>query len=510
MISLYDILEASNGQLFGEPAAHLFTNFCFDPRHADESQLFVALKTERGDTHQFMREAVERGVTGILCTHPPDFDTQELSVILVRDTEAALMNWTRYMLHKVGTQVICVAGTSGKSLAVEAVSRVLSSQDSVLKSVDNDLPGRLALPATLAALTADHQFVVLELNVSRPGMMNEIVQVVQPDVVVLPSLGTGITDGFANIDEIVAENRLLLDRLSPTSLAVLNADDESTRVLMGATRARALTFGVESFGADVIAYNVLTSVDKTGFDLRYGAERHVGRWIPWLGKHQIGIALAGLCVGLHYDVSLDDGLRALVDLPYLPGRMNPLNGLQNSLIVDDTHSATPQSMIAALDWLQTIKVQQSSDSPHRMIFVMGDMDQLGGQVGQAHRMIGQRAAEVADVFITEGTEAALAGRAALDAGMHARQVTMTYSIQDAVQALRDRYALNEHDTVLITGGKTARMELAVSAVLQDERDQSQLTRQDALSETAVLSQPAHLNWVTLDGDERARNENSRG
>lgn len=505
MISLYDILEASNGQLFGEPAAHLFTNFCFDPRHADESQLFVALKTERGDTHQFMREAVERGVTGILCTHPPDFDTQELSVILVRDTEAALMNWTRYMLHKVGTQVICVAGTSGKSLAVEAVSRVLSSQYSVLKNVDNDLPGRLALPATLASLTADHQFVVLELNVSRPGMMNEIVQVVQPDVVVLPSLGTGITDGFANIDEIVAENRLLLDRLSPTSLAVLNADDESTRVLMGATRARALTFGVESFGADVIAYNVLTSVDKTGFDLRYGAERHVGRWIPWLGKHQIGIALAGLCVGLHYDVSLDDGLRALVDLPYLPGRMNPLNGLQNSLIVDDTHSATPQSMIAALDWLQTIKVQQSSDSPHRMIFVMGDMDQLGGQVGQAHRMIGQRAAEVADVFITEGTEAALAGRAALDAGMHARQVTMTYSIQDAVQALRDRYALNEHDTILITGGKTARMELAVSAVLQDERDQGQLTRQDALSETAVLSQPAHLNWVTLDLDALATN-----
>ena len=178
MISLYDILESSNGQLFGEPAAHLFTSFCFDPRHADESQLFVALKTERGDTHQFMREAVEHGVTGILCTHPPDFDTEELSVILVRDTEVALMNWTRYMLHKVGTQVVCVAGTSGKSLAVEAISRVLSSQYSVLRSTDNDLPGRLALPATLASLTPEHQFVVLELNVTRPGMMSEIVQAV--------------------------------------------------------------------------------------------------------------------------------------------------------------------------------------------------------------------------------------------------------------------------------------------------------------------------------------------
>jgi alanine racemase len=505
LISLYDILESSNGQLFGEPAAHLFTSFCFDPRHAAESQLFVALKTERGDTHQFMREAVEHGVTGILCTHPPDFDTGEISVILVRDTEAALMAWTRYMLHKVGTQVICVAGTAGKSLAVEAISRVLSSQYSVLHSVDNDLPGRLALPATLASLTPEHQFVVLELNVTRPGMMSEVVQVVQPDVVVLPSLGSGIGDGFASIDEVVAENRLLLDRLSPTSLAVLNADDESTLTLIGATRARTLTFGVESFGADVIAYNVLSSVDKTGFDLRYGAERHVGRWIPWLGKHQIGVALAGLCVGLHYNVSLEEGLRTLIDLPYLPGRMNPLNGLQNSLIIDDTHSATPQSMLAALDWLLTIKAQQTPDVPQRVIFVMGDMDHLGGQVGQAHRMIGQRAAEVVDVLITEGTEAALAGRAALDSSMHPRQVTMTYSIQDAVQAIRDRYTLSEHDIVLVTGGKTARMELVVSALLRDEQDQKQLTRQDALSETAVLAQPSHLNWVSLDLDALATN-----
>src|SRR6185503_33188 len=194
---------------------------------------------------------------------------------------------------------------------------------------------------------------------------------------------------------------------------------------------------------------VLTSVDKTGFDLRYGAERHVGRWIPWLGQHQIGDALAGLCVGLHYDIALDDGLRTLIDLPYLPGRMNPLFGLQNSLVVDDTHSATPQSMLAALDWVLTIKAQQTTDVPQRVIFVMGDMDHLGGQVGQAHRTIGQRAAEVADVLISEGTEAALAGRAALDTGMHPRQVTMTYSIEDAVQAVRDPYTLSEHDIVLV-------------------------------------------------------------
>ncbi|MEZ4671697.1 MAG: hypothetical protein R3E39_27650 [Anaerolineae bacterium] len=181
MISLYDILEASNGQLFGEPAAHLFSDFCFDSRQAGESQLYVALKTERGDTHQYMRDAVERGVTGILCTHPPDFDTESLSVILVRDTEAALMNWTRYILHKLGTQVICVSGTSGKSLVVEAISKVLSTQYTVHHSHDQGL-GRLNLPLTLAKLTPEHQFVVLELDIPPSVWMAGNCKVVQPDV----------------------------------------------------------------------------------------------------------------------------------------------------------------------------------------------------------------------------------------------------------------------------------------------------------------------------------------
>jgi len=504
VISLYDILEASNGQLFGEAAAHLFTDFCFDSRQAGESQLYVALKTERGDTHQFMREAVERGVTGILCTHPPDFDTQGLSVVLVRDTDAALMNWTRYILHKLGTQVICVAGTTGKSLAVEAISRVLSKRYSVLRSHD-DSTGRLGLPRTLAHLNADHQFVVLELDIVRPGMMAEFVQVVQPDVAVIPSLGQAHMDNFATVDEIVAENRLLLDRLAPTGLAVLNSDDEASQFLVSATRAAVHTFGVESFGADVIAYNVVNSTDKTGFDVRYGSERHVGRWVPWLGQHHIAAALAALCVGLHYDIDLDEGLRALTEVAYLPGRMNPLLGLQNSALVDDTIGATPQSMLAALDWMQTVNAQLSDSEHYRLIFVMGDLDSVGGMSALAHRLIGQRAASVADVLITEGTEAALAGRAALDSGMSARQVCMAYSTQDVVSALKDRFLINHRDLIVITGGAAARMELVVGELLQNAQDKTALPRHDSFSEVAALVQPTDLNWVELDLDALASN-----
>lgn len=504
MISLYDILEASNGQLFGEPAAHIFTDFCFDVRQAGEAQLFVALKTDRGDTHQYIREAIEKGVLGVLCTHPPEFDTQGVSVIIVRDTEAALINWSRFILNKLGTQVICVSGASGKSLTVEAITRVLSTHFSVHHS-SSESSGSLSLPMALAHLNADHQFVVIELNVSHPGEMSEMLQALLPDVGVIPYVGDTYGDAFGSASEIVKENSLLLSKLASTGLAVLNFDDDQSSALAEATTAHKLTFGIERFGADLMAYNVVVSLSNTGFDLRFGGERHVGRWIPWLGKHQLYAALAGLCVGVHYDVPLDEALRALTELPYMAGRMNPLNGLNKSLVMDDTFTATPQSMLAALNWLQSVKEDPTAEKGQRLVFVMGDMDRLGEISQLYHRTVGQRAAEVADILITEGADASLAGRAALDKGKDSSLVCMTYSVQDTVSALKDRYLLAPNDIVLVCGGLSSRMELVVQALLADTKDQALTPRQSLQVDSAALVQPAWLSWIDIDRDALATN-----
>jgi Alr-MurF fusion protein len=495
VISLYDILEASNGQLFGEPGAHIFTNFCFDARQAAEAQLFVALKTERGDTHQYIQEAVDKGVLGILCTHPPEFDTQGLTIIIVKDTEAALMAWARYVLSRLGTQVVCVAGTAGKSLTVEAINHVLSTRYQVL-TTSAETAGWLNLVSTLAQLTPEHQFIVLELNIRRPGELAEIAQTLQPDVVVIPGIGRAFTDAFSDVDEIVAEHRLLLDYLTPTGLAVLNFDDEQVASLASVTRARVLTAGMERFGADLMAYNVVVSPSNTGFDLRYGSDRFVGRWIPWLGKHQLNAALTGLAVGVHYDAPLEDALRALTNAPYLPGRMTPFNGLNNCLLIDDTYTATPQSVVASLNWLQSIR--ESAENEQRLIFVMGDMDHLGISSQIGHRIVGQRAAEVADIIITEGKDAALAARTALDKGKEVSQVCVTYSIQDTISALKDRYQVSRSDTVLITGGASARMELVTQSLLRNVNDKTSLPRQNFAGEMDTLIEPTRLSWVETD------------
>ncbi len=496
MISLYDILEAANGQLFGEPAAQLFSDFCFDSRFADESQLYVALKQDRGAGSR-QREAVEKGASGILCTHPPEFDTTGLSIILVKDVNSALMKWSYYILKKFGPQVIGVTGTSGKSIAVAAISHVLQTRYPVQKSV-GDMGGRLNLPLTLAKLSPEHKIVVLELGASQPGEMSDIVLSVQPQIGVVTRIDAATY--YEASEQLAQENSLLIEYLPTDGLAVLNYDDDRSRALASRTQAPALTVGLEGFGADLTAYNIVLGATGTGFDVRHGANRYVGRWSPLLGKQQLYGLLMALAVGSYYDISPADALKALTDLAPLRGRMIPLDGIGGALLIDDSYGADPPSSLSALDWLRTV-----TDEDHRSVFVFGDMDNLGDYTQRGHRAVGQRAAECADLFITVGADAALAGRAALDQGMDADRVRMTYSIQDAIAQLTDQNALSGDDIVLIKGGASARAELLTRALLANPEDAGLLARAHLVSEADLLLRPIRPSWVEIDLDALASN-----
>jgi alanine racemase len=499
MISLYDLLEAANGQLFGEPAAQLFTAFCLDSHLAEDNHIYVTRKTDQGDTHQFIREAIERGARGVLCTDPPHLDTSGISVIIVKDTEAALMSWARYILKKLGTRVIAVTGSSGKSVTVEAINQVLSTRYRVHTSPQVQ-GGRLRLPLALASLKAEHNMVLLELGAAQPGDMAEMVQTLQPEVGVVTHVGYAYTNAFETLEQIAREEGLLVEYLPVSGLAVLNYDDDLVRKMSSRTRARVMTVGTADFGADFMAYNILVGPTKTGFDLRHSGDRFVGRWSPLLGKHQLYSVLSALAVGVHYDVMIDDGLKVLTEMRPLPGRMNPLLGMNGSLLIDDTYDATPQSTLFALDWLRAV-----GEEGARRIFIMGDMGDLGAFSQRGHRMIGQRAADMADLIVTEGGDASLVGRAALDQGMDRRLVVMTYSAQDATAVFTERFPLQSHDIVLIKGGKSAHMEVVTQSLLQDEHDRSVLVRQDGALKASA--QPLRTTWVEI--DKRALAHNTR-
>ncbi|GAB4518872.1 MAG: alanine racemase [Anaerolineae bacterium] len=501
MISLYDLLKASNGQLFGEPAAQLFDDFCLEVEHAAENRLFIALKSEMGDTHQYIEQAIARGVSGVLCQVPPTCNTEGVSVLLVRNTVNALLAWSQYILGKFGTKVIGVSGSAGKSVTVDAVSRVLAKHFPVYTGWQDE-PGSLGVPLAMAHLKPSHKFAVLKLGTNFPGEMAQVVQAVQPEVGVVTRIGGVFNDNFETLEQLVKEKSILVDMLSPNGLAVLNYDDDLVRSMASRTRAQVRTIGMSTgFGPDMIAYNVTVQPDGTRFDLRFGSERYVGQRVPLYGKYHLYAVMTALIIGAHYDIPLQESLQTLHELQALPGRMNPLLGLNGSLLVDDTYGANPESTMAALEWVESFKKSTGG----RVFFIFGDMENLGKKSQISHRQVGRRAAELVDFFITQGPEAAAAARAALDHGMDASRIHTTYAAHDTVNAILHEYDLGSNDIVLIKGGPSSRLEQVTKQLLSHSEDAHHLVRQTLTVERVPVVHPTRLTWVEIDSNALAQN-----
>ncbi len=499
MISLYDLIEASNGQLFGEPAAQLFDDFCLDPANAGENLLFVAARTEFGDTHQYMAEAVENGVSGIICQVPPEFDTDGVSVILVKDTVAALLAWSHYVLGKFGTKVIGVAGTAGKSIAVDAIGRILQQKYPVHLAA-NSAYSRLSVPLALARLTPNHKFAVIKIGVRQPGEVASIVEAIQPEIGIVTHIGDVNTEYFDTPEKLMEEHAILIDYLSPTGLTILNYDEDAVRAIAPRSRAPVKTVGMMTFGADMMALNVVTDPGGTGFDLRYGNERFTDLHMPIYNQYHLYSIMAALVIGIHYGIPLATSLKTISDLQPLPGRMNPLAGLNGALLIDDTYSANPQSTLAALDWLNSVR-----NKSERVFFVFGDMENLGQFSQSGHRKVGRRVAEVADVLITQGSDAAVAARSALDYGMPSRNVHITYASHDVISILLNNYSLSKDDIILLKGGPTSRIEQVTKVLLKTPADSEKLVRQDIEWDQVSTSQSSRLTWVEINTNALANN-----
>jgi len=499
MISLTDILKASNGQLFGESVSHLFTDFCFDSREAQDSQIFVAMRTDSGDSHQYIDEAIRNGAIGVICTRPPDGNTDNVTVIIVKDPLDVLMKWAQMMLARIDATVIAVAGSSARSTSAEAIRCVLTETHNVYFR-DVDVSGRLGIAIGLAEALPSHDAIVLKFSTTFPGEMDEMIEMAQPDIVVMTHIDCYHNDEFDDCDQLIEEFHILAESLSKDGHLIVNHDDENARSMTTYTKANVVSVGIDGFGTDFMAFNVVIGANGTGFDLRFNGERRVGRWTPLLSKYHLYSIMYALAVGQQMEVDVSTGLNRLKTLQPLLGRMNPFTGINGCLLIDDTFSANSISMTAAISWLNAIKYDD-----HRTILIVGDMDNLGVNNQQVHRRVGQELTNEIDYLITKGSNAALIGRSAIDNGMNPNNVKMTYSVQDVVYELKN-LNITELDVVLVKGGSESDMALVTRALMQDDTNHQDLVRQTQIAQVvSILSQSIVPSRVEIDAEALANN-----
>ena len=311
-----------------------------DSRHAEAGDVFLALKGERFDAHNFVAQVATQGCQIAIVEHPIDADIAQL---IVKDTRLALGHLGAYRRQQnPQLKVIALTGSSGKTTTKEMLGSILSRLAPTLITRGN-LNNDLGVPMMLLELRSEHQYAVMELGASHQGEIDYTSHLVQPHVAGILNIGTAHLGEFGGREGICRAKSEIYAHILPEGISVVPADDDFTVTI----RENAQTHSILSFGhgGDVFATEVELHPQSAKFNL------HTPQGIravdlPFAGAHNVQNAAAATAFALAIGIELDDIVQGLEQAQGAKGRLNFIQR-QNYLFIDDTYNANPTSMRAA-------------------------------------------------------------------------------------------------------------------------------------------------------------------
>ncbi len=439
-----------------------------DSREAVPGSLFVAHKGEKVDGHDFVAAAFAQGAIAALVDRPipGEYATIDLRsalppslplsastpvCLVVEETITALQTSAKAWRARFPVEVIGITGSVGKTSTKELTHAILSSRYRTFKSPGNR-NSILGLPLALFDLQKNDEKAVLEMGMYTTGEIATLCDMTSPKVGVVTLVGAVHLERAGSMDNIVKAKRELVEALPADGTAILNKDDALVMSMADHTQARIFTYGLDS-NADLSASHIRSKgLEGVSFTLHYEGESMVVQ-VPLLGRHSVHTALRAAAVGLVEGLTWDEILRGLRNTA-VQLRLVTVPGPKNSLIIDDTYNASPDSVLAALNLMH--------DLDGRSVAVLGDMLELGYLEEEGHRQVGRRAAEVARLLITVGRRARWMGEEAIASGLPADKVVMVEDAVTAVATLEE--LIEEKDVVLVKGSLGMRMDQIVNAI----------------------------------------------
>jgi UDP-N-acetylmuramoyl-tripeptide--D-alanyl-D-alanine ligase len=470
MLTLGHILEALTGYQAG--GAQIITDTVIDARFAIPGALFVALPGESTEGQDSVSAAFAKGAIAALVQRDilGDFNTLDLRepvtyaqaanlplpvCLRVEDSLKAMQTLAAYWRGRLNPRIVGITGSVGKTTTRELIAAVLSTRYRTFKTEGN-LNSGISLPLTLLKLTEAHERAVLEMGFyQQPGEIKFLCDLARPQVGVVTNIYAVQLKQAGSIENIAQGKSALVEVLppAPEGVAVLNVDDPWVLGMRDQTRARVFTYGLDP-AADVWADSIESlGLDGVHFHLHHRQETlHLK--VPLLGRHSVHTALRAIAVGLVEGLTWQEIVEGLQALGTTQLRLVTLTGPDGSLILDDTYSASPESVIAALNLLQELE--------GRRVAVLGDMLNLGSYEEAGHRLVGQRACEVVDLLITVGPRAQIIADEARSAGLIAAAVVEFQEVDEALAYLRGR--IGKGDVVLLKASREIRLDRIATAL----------------------------------------------
>jgi len=469
MLKLADIVEAMTGRYPTWGAVEI-SGAVVDSRQAESGSLFVALRGEKLDGHDFVQDAFSRGAKLALIDREVEADCTQLDLrgkrfpvvdanpaqplcLLVDDSLKALQKIAAHWRSKLDLRVIGITGSVGKSTTKEVVASVLGQRYRVVKNSGN-LNNEIGLPLTILRLDETTERAVLEMGLYVPGEIAFLCGIAKPHVGVVTNVGMVHAERAGSQEAIAKGKAELVQALppAPEGVAILNIDDPWVRKMAEGIAAQVFFYGLNP-EADLWVDDVESlGLEGIRFRLHFRNETVYLR-VPMIGRHSVHTALRAAAVGLVEDLTWQEivsGLRS----PHTQLRLVTVRAKNGALMLDDTYNASPQSMLAALNLLNEMN--------GRKVAVLGDMLELGPYEKTAHRMVGVRAAEVADKLVTIGKLGKIIASAARDFGFPRSAISAFDDNRSAIDYLTA--CLHEGDVVLIKGSRGMHMEEIVAAL----------------------------------------------
>jgi len=401
--------------------------------------------------------------------------------------------FSKLVLKKYNPVIIAITGSVGKTSTKEAIFHVLKTHfgEHRIRRNTRNYNNEIGVPLTIFNLETGNRsifkwlikffkifwmliykvsypdFLILEMGADKPGDIKYLIDFVHPKIGVITALGDIPVhiEFFKGPEQVAKEKRNIVSCLKDDEVAILNYDDKAVKNMSEGLKSKILFFGLDS-NADIKAFNYDLNIKQDGTELNFKLE-FKGNSVPAklvnvLGVQHLYSALAATAVGVVFNMNLVEIVEALKQFRPLPGRMRLIKGIKNSLIVDDSYNAALLSMEAALDSLKIFK--------QRKIVVLGDMLEIGEYAPEAHKIVGRKAAEIADMVFCVGSRSKFIAEAA-----RKNNCDKVFEFDDSDQArLAVQETIQENDVILIKGSRGMKMEKIVKEIMAEPEKAKEL------------------------------------
>lgn len=450
--SVKEILEATKGKLIRGGLNGRAHAVSIDSRTLKKGDIFICIKGNRFDGHDFIHEAIHKGARCVIADEKKSIalgGRLPPNLISVKNTLFALAGLALLNRRRFDIPLLAVTGSNGKTTAKEMLSALLGSRYKVLKNegTQNNIIG---LSLSLLRLNHGHEIAVLELGTNHFGEIKELSQIALPNVAVFTNIGSAHLEFFGDELGVLREKWSLVKSLSSPRIAIVNADDSLLRDKISTDAGGVIfSFGIKR-RADFMAQEIICKDGRVFFRVN-------GKRIRLNTSASINAynALAAYSAARIFGISDDEIMKKFREFRFPDGRFQ-IKDLKGLRVIDDAYNANPGSFLCALEALSSLPCRG------RKIVVMADMLELGERSELLHRMIGERLCRMKiDALIGVGRLSHSACDAARKRGFNGKMILKCSSAQDAKDIISG--LARKGDTILLKGSRAMKLE----NVLQD-------------------------------------------